>query len=104
MRSNSNTSTTYADRKRALGLPETQLEKGFCAESFHTVTTYHETAYIDYTVKMKNTAESLGLKSEDYSHLNPRSSKNYAGLGKNGGRKGGGRNKRSFGMKRGWKK
>jgi len=95
---------TYAELKRSLGIPETQLERGFTAEYFHTVTTYQERGGIDYDVKMKNTAETLGLKMEDFSHMNPRSSKNRAILGNKGGKRGGGRNRKKFWMRRGWKK
>ena len=85
---------TYAERKAALGLPETQLEKGFCAEFFHTVTTFQERGGVDYSVKMKNTAETLGVEMKDYSHMNPSRGKHYAFLGGRGGKKGGGRNRK----------
>lgn len=81
-------------------LPKTQLETGFCAEWFHTVNTFLERGGVDYSVKIKNTAETLGVEMKDYSHMNPQSNKSYADLGRKGGKNGGGRNRRSFGMSR----
>lgn len=86
--------SNYDDLKASLGLKPTQLETGF--EMATTVTTYKE-YYAEGSKERrarKLTMQELGVKFEDCSHLNPKYSKSYAGLGGNGGKKGGGRNKK----------
>ena len=79
---------SYEELKRSLGIPKNQLENGFCAEFFHTVTTFQDRGGTDYSVKMKNTVETLGLPTPDLSHMNPRSSKSYSATGRKGGKRG----------------